>query len=80
MRIRMALLLGAAGFGLYALLKPDTKRFSVLERGSTDHKHTVTLDDSGSGTSSYEEGHSHRVVDNTVHKADGHTHPLRVLG
>lgn len=52
----------------------------ILTRGpKADHTHTATLDSSGNGISSTDEGHAHKIVGNKVQPAgEGpHTHPLR---
>jgi hypothetical protein len=76
MAIPGVMLLGLGAVALYALSRE--KHFAVLEDGGTGHKHTVTLEGE-SGRSSFEEGHSHAIVDGKVRRAKGHTHPLRVL-
>lgn len=44
------------------------------------HKHTVTLNAEGSGTSSVTDEHSHKVVAMNVQLANDHTHTLLPLG
>lgn len=67
----------AAALGLYLL--GGKKHFAVLEDAGTGHKHTANLDSDKNGRSSVEEGHSHEIVEGDVKRANGHTHPLRVL-
>lgn len=61
------------------LTKPLVDAMYSLEEAE-GHTHTVDLNEKGDGTSSKDDGHSHRVIGNKVMFAEGHTHKLKKTG
>ncbi len=51
-----------------------------LEMGSTtvndEHSHTYSMNPEGNGRTTYNDGHTHIIINFTVQENDGHTHEL----